>query len=53
MPIYNFEEAIAQEIKTMVIGVVNAGGVLSEKWKITIIEAIESGLNIASGMHTR
>lgn len=53
LPIYNFEEAIAQEIKTMVIGVVNAGGVLSEKWKITIIEAIESGLNIASGMHTR
>ena len=53
LPICNFEEAIAQEIKTMVIGVVNAGGVLSEKWKITIIEAIESGLNIASGMHTR
>ena len=53
LPIYSFEEAIAQEIKTMVIGVVNAGGVLSEKWKITIIEAIESGLNIASGMHTR
>lgn len=53
LPIYNFEEAIAQEIKTMVIGVVNAGGVLSEKWKITIIEAIESGLNVASGMHTR
>ena len=53
LPIYNFEEAIAQEIKTMVIGIVNAGGVLSEKWKITIIEAIESGLNIASGMHTR
>ena len=53
LPIYNFEEAITQEIKTMVIGIVNAGGVLSEKWKITIIEAIESGLNIASGMHTR
>ena len=53
LPIYNIEEAIAQEIKTMVIGIVNAGGVLSEKWKITIIEAIESGLNIASGMHTR
>jgi uncharacterized NAD-dependent epimerase/dehydratase family protein len=53
LPMYNFEEAIAQEIKTMVIGVVNAGGVLSEKWKITIIEAIESGLNVASGMHTR
>ena len=37
----------------MVIGVVNAGGTLSDRWKRSIIEAIKSGLNIASGMHTR
>ena len=53
LPIIDFETAAAKGIKTMVIGVVNAGGVMSEKWKQTIIEAIQSGLNIASGMHTR
>jgi len=53
LPIIDFETAAAKGIKTMVIGVVNAGGVMSEKWKQTIIGAIQSGLNIASGMHTR
>ena len=49
LPIIDFETATAKGIKTMVIGVVNAGGIMSEKWKQTIIKAIQSGLNIASG----
>jgi uncharacterized NAD-dependent epimerase/dehydratase family protein len=53
LPSYNFTEAAEHGIKTMVIGIVNAGGVLSERWKQTIVEAIDSGLNIASGMHVR
>ena len=53
LPFHDFKQSVQQGIKTMVIGVVNAGGVLSDRWKFTIIEAIESGLNIASGMHTR
>jgi uncharacterized NAD-dependent epimerase/dehydratase family protein len=46
-------DAAAQGAKTMVIGVVNAGGVLPEAWIANIVEAIESGLDIASGMHVR
>ncbi len=49
----SIEEAVAKGCKTMVIGVVNAGGVMPETWISTILEAINAGLNIASGMHTR
>ena len=37
----------------MVIGVVNAGGHLPESWISTILAALEAGLDIASGLHTR
>ena len=53
LPFQSFKEAFLSDVKTMVIGVVNAGGTLSDRWKRSIIEAIKSGLNIASGMHTR
>ena len=53
LPFQSFKEAFSSDVKTMVIGVVNAGGTLSDRWKRSIIEAIKSGLNIASGMHTR
>ena len=53
LPEMNIEEAIENGCKTMVIGVVNAGGIMPETWIKTILEAINAGLNIASGMHTR
>ena len=53
LPTMNIKEAVANGCKTMVIGVVNAGGVMPESWIDTILEAINSGLSIASGMHTR
>ncbi|MEM9749689.1 MAG: N-acetyltransferase DgcN [Pseudomonadota bacterium] len=46
-------EAAAQGAKTLVIGVVNPGGVLPEPWIAALTQAIEAGLNIASGMHRR
>ena len=49
----NIEEAVKNGAKTFVIGVVNAGGVMPEEWKSIIINAISSGMNIASGMHTK
>lgn len=39
--------------RSLVIGVANRGGVLSPSWIPTLIEALESGLDIVSGMHTR
>ena len=36
---------------TLVLGLANSGGVLSDKWVPAIVEAIEAGLDIASGLH--
>ena len=53
LPEMNISEAVNKGAKTLVIGVVNAGGVMPLDWVETIIKAINSGMNIASGMHTR
>lgn len=44
-------EAVAAGAKTMVIGVANRGGVISPAWKQLLIEAMEAGLDLASGLH--
>jgi uncharacterized NAD-dependent epimerase/dehydratase family protein len=44
-------EAAELGARTMVIGVVNPGGVLPEHWTHTLVEALAAGLDIASGMH--
>ncbi|MDE0590731.1 DUF1611 domain-containing protein [Halocynthiibacter sp. C4] len=47
----SLEDAKAAGAKTLVIGVANRGGVISETWKKVLIEAIEAGFDIASGLH--
>jgi uncharacterized NAD-dependent epimerase/dehydratase family protein len=37
----------------LVIGVANFGGVLSETWIPTLLEALEVGLDLVNGMHSR
>ncbi len=44
-------EAKEAGAKTLVIGVANRGGVISEAWKTVLIEALEMGYDIASGLH--
>ena len=46
-----FDEAVAAGAKTLVIGVANRGGVISPAWQAKLIEALEAGLDIASGLH--
>jgi uncharacterized NAD-dependent epimerase/dehydratase family protein len=46
-------EAKARGARTMVVGVVNAGGVLPEHWVRSIVEAVEAGMDVASGLHRR
>ena len=53
LPDMTIRDAIAAGAKTMVIGAANAGGVLPDHWIASILEAIESGLDIASGLHVR
>jgi D-glutamate N-acetyltransferase len=46
-------EAHAKGAKTMVVGVVNAGGVLPDHWIGKILEALDAGLDVATGLHKR
>lgn len=45
------EEAKAAGAQTLVIGVANRGGVISQAWKDVLIEALQMGFDLASGLH--
>lgn len=45
------EEAVAKGAKTMVIGVANRGGFISDSWREVIKQALENGMDVASGLH--
>ena len=44
-------EAKAAGAKTLVVGVANRGGVISAAWKEVLIQALQMGFDIASGLH--
>ena len=44
-------EAKAAGAKTMVIGVANRGGVISQAWRDVMVQALEMEFDIASGLH--
>ncbi len=47
------QEAVAAGVKTLVVGVVNRGGIISQGWKTVLIEALEAGLDVACGLHNQ
>ena len=53
LPDLSIAEAAAKGAKTMVVGVVNAGGVLPDHWVAEIVAALEAGLDVATGLHKR
>jgi uncharacterized NAD-dependent epimerase/dehydratase family protein len=46
-----FAQAQATGAKTLVIGVANRGGQISQAWKAVLIEALAAGFDLASGLH--
>jgi uncharacterized NAD-dependent epimerase/dehydratase family protein len=46
-------EAYARGARSLVIGVANIGGTLKPEWMPALIESLEAGLDIVSGMHAR
>lgn len=46
-------EAARAGVRTLVISVVNPGGVLPGAWCAHVVEGLEAGLDVASGMHAR
>lgn len=51
LPDLSIREAVEKGAKTLVIGVANRGGVISAAWKSVLLEALEQGLDLASGLH--
>lgn len=46
-------EARAKGARSIVIGIANSGGYIDETWLPSLLEALEAGLDIISGMHTK
>ncbi len=46
-------EARARGARSLVVGVANVGGVINESWMGPLIEALEAGLDLVSGLHTK
>jgi len=46
-------EAVAAGARTLVIGVANRGGIISDSWLAVLGDALEQGLDLAAGLHNR
>ena len=51
LPDMTLAEAKAAGVRTLVIGVANRGGVISQAWKKVLVNALEEGFDLASGLH--
>ncbi|MHC0054187.1 N-acetyltransferase DgcN [Actibacterium sp. D379-3] len=51
LPDLTLAEAKAAGARTLVIGVANRGGVISQAWKKVLVAALEEGFDLASGLH--
>ena len=47
------KEARVRGARGLVIGIANTGGVIGESWIPLLVEAVESGLDIVSGLHVK
>lgn len=46
-------EAYARGARALVIGVANAGGFIPQHWVAALVEGLDAGLDIVSGMHAK
>jgi|SRR5579872_1505597 len=53
LPRLDPKEAYARGARGLVIGVANAGGIIGASWIPSLVEALEAGLDIISGMHAK
>ena len=47
----SLEQAFKKGARTVVLGVANRGGYISEAWKAILINALSAGFDLASGLH--
>ena len=53
LPTLSPAEVVAAGGRLLIIGVADFGGKISEQWVPTLIDALEAGLDLASGLHHR
>ena len=53
LPDMTLEEARAAGAQTLIAGVANRGGIVSDAWRDTLLRAVDLGYDIASGLHGR
>ena len=53
LPVLTPRQAYEKGARGLVIGVANEGGFIAESWIPPLLDALQSGLDIVSGMHTR
>ena len=53
LPDMSLIEGVEKGAKTLVVGVANRGGVISEAWTEVLVRALDLGLDLASGLHNK
>ncbi|MEX2150434.1 MAG: N-acetyltransferase DgcN [Steroidobacteraceae bacterium] len=51
LPDLSAREAAANGVRTMILGIANDGGFIAPNWIEAIVEALQEGLDVASGLH--
>jgi uncharacterized NAD-dependent epimerase/dehydratase family protein len=49
----SIDEAVSRGARSLLIGVANRGGTFSDRWIPVMIRALERGMDIVNGLHTR
>jgi len=47
----SIDQAVAAGARTMVVGVANRGGTIAPEWQPVLAQALEAGMDLASGLH--
>jgi uncharacterized NAD-dependent epimerase/dehydratase family protein len=53
LPDMTIAEAAKAGVKTVIVGTTNRGGVLGDGWEPLLVQALELGMDLASGLHHR
>ena len=53
LPDMSIAEGAAAGCGTLIVGIANRGGIIPDNWVGPIVEAIESGMDVASGLHRK
>jgi uncharacterized NAD-dependent epimerase/dehydratase family protein len=53
LPELEVARAAAEGARTLIVGVANRGGVIDESWLPVLLEALDRGLDLASGLHRK